>query len=308
MTICNLIIKKDSFLSMWLTDNVSIFNDNPMILMNQGLMLLNADSANIDVKNFEDDSIKITDNIKFSYECFIKADSISASNYAKYAIGVLEYCRGDIYAAIDTLKRIVINDINPEVAYVLGRIYEKQNMIEDAISIYVSMLCNRPDIFGSEFYYDLSIRSPALADSIRTLVVEKLNDKYLKNDEDVIIGARLARCLIEIGEYERSKYLLQKTINILPNMNRPYLYMGDNLWNEGNYEDAKSYYVKARMLDRNDILCNGRLYQRFGIPNQKNRTNFKQAIGIQVAYEFKFTSNPEILNGITNYLLLRECE
>lgn len=308
MMICRHVLQNESYISRWLINNVPIYNNDPIILMNQGLLLLNAESENVSIESFENDSMRVTENIRMAHRYFMKADSISESNYAKYAIGILEYCMGDIFTAINTLKQIVINDVNPEVAYVLGRIYEKQNMVDEAINVYVSMFCARPDIFEGEFYNDLSKRTPALADSIRTLVIKNLKDQYIKNNNDIIIGARLAKCLIEAGEYEQSKYLLQTAINKLPNMNRPYLYMGDILWDEGNYADAENYYVKSYVLDQNDIICNDRIFHRLGVPKKNTITHFKQAISIQLAYGFSFTSNSEILKNITDYLSLRNNE
>jgi len=99
----------------------------------------------------------------------------------------------------------------------------KNNNQKDILNHLSLALRFSPDILESKFYYEFSRKYPTLAFEAKKLAVLGL-EKQLEVKPSPVLKARLARLLLDEDAIE-SYHLLEDVTMLLPNLNRPWLYM-----------------------------------------------------------------------------------
>jgi putative inorganic carbon (hco3(-)) transporter len=158
---------------------------------------------------------------------------------------------------------IQLNHSIPVYRIGLGIFYEYVGSIDSAFIEYGQAIQQQPSILDSPFYSDLKKRFLAKTEILLRQSIERLDKIYvLKNDP--LIGARLAKLYLSCNEYEKSKILLKSVTSNLPNLPRPWLYLGD-IYQFTDTNKMLRCYQKAALLDQSDlypVLRLGRYYEQ----------------------------------------------
>lgn len=160
-------------------------------------------------------------------------------------------CQQD--SAINYLTQAVKTD--PEIAIYhisKGLIIEKQNM-KEAFESYKQAILLSPDIIDSHFFEDLKKRFPSESE---ILLKEACNELVQVNADhnSSIIEAKIGKLYLSTGEIELAYKTLVHVSQILPNLNRPWYYLGIIEQQRGNYETMVADYKKSMFLSPTDHL------------------------------------------------------
>src|SRR5690606_34420671 len=113
-----------------------------------------------------------------------------------------------------------------------------------------------------EFFSHLQERAPSIASNIINLAESELKIT-IRDKHDIKKKARLGAIYL----YQKKFHLAYETfgyvINTLPNLNRPYLYLGDLFLARKDFDKMKDYYKKSAFLDKSDFLSNLRMAQYY---------------------------------------------
>ncbi|GHV20732.1 hypothetical protein FACS1894174_03140 [Bacteroidia bacterium] len=171
-----------------------------------------------------------------------------------FNLGLLYQQIGDVDRAILSFEKANRIDMNNIISLIhLGMSYEKLHQIVKSEKVYTQVLVYTPDILDSQFFTDLKTRNNSLFYSIMKNAQVQLEHNIEKRDPLQI--ARLGKILLAQGNISKAKTLLETSISILPNLNRPYLYLGQiALFNKDSIV-AKNYFEKAVALDPSDIFA-----------------------------------------------------
>ena len=108
-----------------------------------------------------------------------------------------------------------------------------------------------PDIIESPFFQYFIKNKPDGANQI----LNNVQTWYESNAKDnPIYQAKLAKIYLSRGAIKESEKLLLSVTQILPNMNRPWLYLGMIHETQEEREKAKECYKKANFLDSQDPM------------------------------------------------------
>jgi len=130
-----------------------------------------------------------------------------------------------------------------------------------------------PDMLDSKWFFNLSEQDSIFAASIvsdaQTMLSDHRNDPLLK--------ARLAKVLLYQGKTDIAETLLSEVTINMPNLNRPWLMLGDIASNR-NDTIALQYYKRAVQLYPTDALANKRIGDWY-----YNNSNLGNAIDYYIA-------------------------
>lgn len=115
-----------------------------------------------------------------------------------------------------------------------------------------------PAILGSDLWEEMERRSPHVTSLIERNLVNYYKMK-LENSNSPIIRAKFAKVLQDLGCVQESRSLLYVITADMPNLSRPWLYLGDLV--TANDTLQANFYQKAQFLDPDDFLPKLRLAQ-----------------------------------------------
>jgi len=167
-------------------------------------------------------------------------------------------------------------DVNPfvgryHVSYGLYNLYYSN--INKATKNIGDALQYSPDILESILFSEFMKKYPENARKSQELAIQYLKER-IKSGNNPILKARLARLLLGEDPTESNKLYMEVT-SALPNLSRPWVYLAQLNVSEGNTEEARSYYKKARFLGRNDYYAKYNLAMFY-----KNQNNDNEAAGL----------------------------
>lgn len=158
--------------------------------------------------------------------------------------GSLHLSLGDTINAEVSLKRAVeLDPFNP--LYAIS--YSKVESGNPVLSIMTAIKCS-PEVLSSSFGSSLEERSfyLSLSDSLY---------KWAKEEEsNPIIAGRKAKVLLYFDEEDKAEQLMLDLINQLPNLNRPWCYLGLIALGKGDTVVFKKNMARSLLLDNNDYL------------------------------------------------------
>lgn len=134
-----------------------------------------------------------------------------------------------------------------------GVIYEKSGQIEKSLECYKKAVKLSPEICFSDFYSDLSARRHA---EIREIVVEVSRElkEEVELTDNPIFKARLALLYMVMSKIDYAKSLYLETLDEMPGLNRPWLYLGYIFMHEGKKTDAWNSWNKSYFIAPMDYL------------------------------------------------------
>lgn len=149
-------------------------------------------------------------------------------------------------------KAIQINP-NQAIYYISnGLLLETQN-IKEAIESYKQALLLEPSILFSPFYSNLSIRHPNIASKlIEDILIFLCTENEL--DYSPLTEAKIGTIYLKMKKYDLSRKHLSNAVKILPNLSRPWCYLGIINMIFDNTDSIESNLRKSIFLDKSDYL------------------------------------------------------
>ena len=144
-------------------------------------------------------------------------------------------------------------DPNTAIYHISKGLALESQQQEEAFKSYKQAILLSPDIIDAPFFAALRMR-----DSIKAqLLVENAADtlsQLLSEQYSPIIEAKYGKILLVLGQTESAYASLSHAVQILPNLSRPWYYLGDIEYRKGNFEAMLAYYNKAIFLSPYDHL------------------------------------------------------
>ncbi len=147
-------------------------------------------------------------------------------------------------------RALHIEPNNSEFLIGYGLLAEQTGRNQLAYAQYYKAMRVDPEIIDSRFFKDLKRRDP-LAD---TLLAYTTNQLAYVVRSSTILAARLARLLLAKGDTAPAKILLEQVIEQMPDLNRPYYYLGLIAQAQGPDQIALDYFKKSLFLNPDDYL------------------------------------------------------
>ena len=159
-----------------------------------------------------------------------------------------------------------------------------------------------PNILESRFYYEFEKKYPELAIEAKQQAKNELT-KRSELESNFILKARLARLLLNENPNEALK-LLNEVTAALPNLNRPWIYLGYLNYTCGNTYETDEYFEKALFLNSRDYLtklyCAN--YLKWKANDEKAVLMFKSALkSYELFKTVQYTKN----SGIANFDIIK---
>ena len=190
-------------------------------------------------------------NAKNSFEQAVALNPSDASFQAN--LGILQIATGDSVSALQSLQHSLNLSPHQSIYHVLcgmafsdDSIYSHQRFVH---AIYYS-----PDIVDSQWFSDLYARDSILANSIVCDAIVMLSDSLIRRKFDPLLQACFAKLLLYQGRTDDAERLLSEVTQSMPNLNRPWLMLGDIAFSR-NDTVALHYYERAMLLDPADVFA-----------------------------------------------------
>lgn len=258
-------------------------------------------------------NFELIENAIFNFEKALKLSPEDACFY--HNLGWLYYLRKDTSAAKSYFLRATELDPNTALYHIsLGIYCENQSQLEHALCEYRTAIRLSPDIIESKFFIDLKQRFPAEAFKLIQENISILEER-VEIADDMILKAKLAKLYFNSAQIDKSFSLFNEITNTLPNLGRPWLYLGDIYRTRKDSILAEKMYKNAIFLDRRDFLpCQklGDYYQQNGdkkyaayyltraLENWRNVYS-QHSIRCQRIYNTVTINNNIIPNGLLHY-------
>ena len=261
-------------------------------IINSGLQLLEKDTLYLE--SSKNTSEKLSD----AKHLFEKAHSLNPDElYAKYCAGLANYCTGDTEKADEILGG---KYISPECSLIQSEICLQKGDTSALICILATTIEHQPDYIECEFFQNLARKDSAICQ--KAVAMAKLHltaDKA--HTQDPIKMAKIGKILLSQRQTDSAELYLTKTISLLRNMNRPYLYLSMIALTNGDTAQYEKNLKIAEHLDGSDPLPYA--LQRYvdGKPQPvKTGGTFKLPLRFEYAYGVTFRKNAIIVDEISD--------
>jgi tetratricopeptide (TPR) repeat protein len=248
---------------------ITIHGSNPQYYLNLGLLHAQVDS-NLTLYNLlNNNQITRSEEIDSAITLFGKALLLNDKDVcALLNLGLLYWVTGDRTNAETSLQQAHHNWPNNQVVLTcIGLYYETAREYKQAEEYYALAASYSPEIFDSRFYEELRIRNKYLADNVLYRTIDIVSQRIF-SDDSPIEYARMGRLYMIRGDVNSAEIWLKKSVEMLPNMNRPYLYMGQISLRGQDTTAARRLFNKALLLDAADVLT---LYSLSTIETDTNK-------------------------------------
>jgi tetratricopeptide (TPR) repeat protein len=230
--------------------------------------LLYAHKALIEYKELDENKIINLNNIKLEKKdiddvklsavinLYLKALSLNYNDDCfHHNLGWLYLLKGENRKAFQEISESIAIDSNIAIYHISkGLFFEINNQLDSALYEYKIAIKLSPDILDSYFYSGLKSRYYFKADSIVKVAKKELNDDFTLT-KSPILCARLAKIYFTTQDTVEAKRLYEITVEVLPNLNRPWYYLAII---DGKYAKHKktteTYLKRATLLDNSDYL------------------------------------------------------
>lgn len=232
-----------------------------------------------------------------------KALQIDSTNVLFCQIASIICClKGNVISA-----KSLLECHNDKMSLIIkGIMAENDFLIDEALCYYSRALAIAPDIVHSRFFKDLSIRNNSLATCVIANAADLLEEEYGVT-QSVIVLAKMGKIMLVAGDLNKACDILCDVVRQLPNMNRPYLYLGNIAEARNDTLLALEYYETATMLDKTDLLA---LYYLNKLKDKKSESivNYiKERKIVTIQYSTSYIYNARLMNnkfvdGIKDYI------
>ena len=264
-----------------LQKSLRLWPNNALLHANEGIYMLSQipgyDSLVFLSANFHDSMIY---RAKIAFEKAVALNPADAAFHSN--LGVLHWATGDTANALQHLEQSLEIAPHQPIFHVLcgmarmdDRDYSLQRFMR---AVYYS-----PDILDSKWFYDLQTRDSTLAVSIVSDAQAMLSDSLARYVNDHLLRARLAKILLHRGKTEVAENLLQEVTQAMPNLNRPWMMLGD-IAATRNDTIALQYYERAILLDPGDASAKIRVGDWYLVKGDLSKSFGYYIDALRVAY------------------------
>ncbi|MFN7116641.1 MAG: O-antigen ligase family protein [Saprospiraceae bacterium] len=110
-----------------------------------------------------------------------------------------------------------------------------------------------PELLDAPFFADLQQRQPERAALLIKTVIQQLKEA-VNNNYNTIFAARLSKLLLTNGDTLAAQEMLERVVQELPDLNRPYYYLANITLQSRDTALAISLLNKSILLERTDYL------------------------------------------------------
>lgn len=258
-------------------------------IINSGLKLIQHDSLRL---NNDNNSESLLDAQKL----FLQAYNLKSNEpYIKYCAGLSSYCIGNVDKAAEILGG---NYISPECTLIQSQINLMKNDTADIVNILSTTIENQPDFIESEYFQSLTIIDSAMCQRAVSMAEEHLIQDTA-HISDAITMAKIGKILLSQKRINEAEAYLTKTVDALPNMNRPYFYLALISLSKRDTAKYEHYLSVAEFLDSSDPLPYALKRHVQGKEKaKKSSAVFKLPLRFEYAYGTKFRKNAIIIDEI----------
>ena len=258
----------DSLRTAYLHRAIAIEKRNPVYYENMAFAYAQRDT-NIILDNLLNGNISTTDDLRKAIEYASTACEIDSCNVLfRLNKAILLYLNGNTSKAVQLLQ----NTTDKLALIVLGIMEENNRQTQDARNHYATAIAISPDITDSPFFADFNQRDSLMAANVVADAKKQLEKEFAET-KAIAVQARLGKVLMAEGHTNEARTIFENVIEQLPNMNRPYLYLGSIAEMLRDTAAAINYYETAGKLDEGDLLAIGRLNKLKG-KEYKEYTNY----------------------------------
>ena len=147
---------------------------------------------------------------------------------------------------------------NSSLYYFAKGYFLEKEQPNEAISFYNEAINLSPDLTNSQLFSEILARNIFDRDSIILSAISDL-EKYQKENYSTIIQARIGKLLLDVGKIDSARIVIEQVLKELPNLNRPWFYLGYINELQDNEEEMLNCYNKSIFLDFDDYLPRERL-------------------------------------------------
>ena len=228
------------------------WSDNALIWANYGLLF-----GRMALNGFRDGTVDSSRCLLYNraIDSYKKALLIHRSDGCfHHNLAWLYYCLKRNQIALCHIDSAVRLDPHISIYHISrGLLLEKFGQTHLAFESFARAVCLSPEIVDSHFFHDVEKKYPHRSARLLLTCIRRIDAK-VKKKYNPILDARLAKLMLRNGQHGKARSKLQIVIHQLPNLNRPYLYLGWLAENSGDLAEAELRYKQARLLDRSDFL------------------------------------------------------
>lgn len=270
-------------------------DDNIVEIIDRGLAYCEADSISLDkIKAghvFENDTAK---------SLFQKAYSYFPSDvYVQYCLSACYFLRRDYAQVIKVLGRewhcVESSYLQIQSAVVLNDTLTLKCALKN-------LIMNKPDILESLFISDVKSRYPIVFAEAASEAKKELS-VAIKDSEDVITMAYLAKIELSLGDIHSADTLLSTVTSCMPNLSRPWSYRACVRILSSDTSEVDLTLRRAKALARGDIVpAEIENYLKGDTVRQVAPEYVTGQHSLEHAYDTNFENNTIIIHGLQNYL------
>jgi tetratricopeptide (TPR) repeat protein len=168
-------------------------------------------------------------------------------------LGWLYFMENQTDSAINCISKAITIDPTIALFHISKGLMIEKDDVEMAFAEYKSALILSPDILDSRFFNNLKNK---FSEKSSILINQVYNELHIlqKQKNSPIIKARMGKVMLELNKVDSAYYIFKEVTSELPNLNRPWYYLGLICEKKGMTIDMLVYYQKSIYLDFKDYL------------------------------------------------------
>lgn len=251
---------------------ISLSPENAHYLAGRALLSERALARKFDPSGFlnkrltnSEEEVKALEAAARYYERALALNPLDDGNY--HNLGWLYSLLRQREPALRCFQRAVAIDSSVALYHIsLGLLYEQGGEGESALREYELAIRLSPSVLDSQFFRDLSARSPGATDLLVARNISRLAGQPGPSQSPILKG-KLGKLYLQANLPDSASAALREAVKELPSLPRPWHNLGDVYDRKGDEEAARECYLKATLLDGGDAVAwwkLGRLLERRG--------------------------------------------
>lgn len=228
---------------------------NSLLLSTCGLVYeRNAIDTLAEQLSFTDTHYKDSTLLQKSKDCYLRAINFNPYEDSFYHnIAWLYYYSGDIDSALINIERAINLVSNSSLYYVTKGMFLEKFKPSQSFECYKDALKLSPDLIDAPFFNNLNQRKTVNTDSLTQITIKELHN-YQNDNYSTIIQARIGKLLLSSGDTVAAKRVFKEVLVELPNLSRPWYYLGNINYKQNNKKEMLNCYNKSIFLNFDDYL------------------------------------------------------
>jgi tetratricopeptide (TPR) repeat protein len=221
-------------------------------------------------------------NLMFnSKNCYIRAIELNPYEDIFYHnIAWLYFYEENVDSALININRAVNLSSNSSLHYITKGLFLENINPSQAFDSYKEAIKLSPDVIDSPFFQELK-RSKVI--NLKTLIQIAINEleNYQNSKYSTIIQAKIGKLLLSSEKIDAAWNTFQKVLNELPNLNRPWLYLGNIYDAQGKGIEMLECYNKSVFLDFHDYLPRKQLAKYYWSKDDTIKARYNEELSLK---------------------------